>query len=188
MKAPPVIRHFLAAARLVIGPLCTMGVSRSLGCHSGFAPVAPWAPRKASAVILCFFVAACTNEGQTYVKKHPELTPEHRKIMATGKIPDGTAVAGLTREQIRIAMGVDPYTIDRDGNEDVWIFTHKKAVSTDLEAAKTPADSGVLDRTHGYGETNTDENAPRMDVDVKTSVYFSGNIATHARTVEEKSH
>jgi len=132
-------------------------------------------------------LAACTNEGEIYVKKHPELTPEHRKILASGKIPDGTAVAGLTREQVRMAMGTDPYTIDRDGNEDVWVFSHRKAVAKDPQFANTPADA-VLDKTHGYGETNNnDENAPRQDVDVKTSVYFDGNIATRARTVEEKT-
>ena len=179
MKAPLVIRHFLHRA---------LPLSFSLRNHRELLATARLVIRHSGFVILFFLLASCTNEGQIYAKKHPELSPEHRRIMASGKIPDGTAVAGLTREQIRIAMGVDPYTIDRDGQEDVWIFSHKKAVSTDLEAAKTPADSGVLDRTHGYGETNTEENAPRMDVDVKTSVYFSGNIATHARTVEEKSH
>jgi len=154
----PNCRELLAAARLVIR-------------HSGF-------------VIFLVLLAACTNEGQTYVKSHPELSPEHRRIMASGKIPDGAAVAGLTRDQIRIAMGTDPYTIDREGSEDVWVFSHKKAIAKNPEFNNTS--DQVLDKTHGYGESHTDENAPRVDVDVKTSVYFDGNIATRARTVEEK--
>jgi outer membrane protein assembly factor BamE (lipoprotein component of BamABCDE complex) len=131
-------------------------------------------------------LAACTNEGQTYVKSHPELNPVQRKMIITGKIPNGTAVAGLTRDQIRLAMGVDPYTIDRQGDEDVWVFTHKKAVASDPAFAETAA-SGALDKEHGYSETDTEQKTPRIDVDVKTSVYFQGNIATHAQTVEEKS-
>jgi len=157
----PKSRALLAGARLVIR-------------HSVF-------------VITLCLLSACTNEGQIYAKKHPELTLAQRRILATGKIPDGTAVAGLTREQIRIAMGTDPYTIDRTSEEDVWIFSHKKAISKDPEFANTPANA-VLDKTHGYGESNNnEENAPRVDVDVKTTVYFDGNIATHAHTVEEKA-
>jgi hypothetical protein len=155
----PKPRELFTAARLVIR-------------HSGF--------------VIAFLLMACTNEGQIYAKKHPELSPEHSRIMASGKIPDGTVVAGLTREQIRIAMGTDPYTIDRDGNEDVWVFSHKKAISTNIEDADARANSS-LDKAHGYTETDPDQKAPRIDVDVKTSVYFDGNIATHARTVQEKS-
>ena len=138
-----------------------------------------------SLFVISLLLAACTNEGQIYAKKHPELSPAHRSIMASGRIPDGTAVAGLTRDQIRIAMGTDPYTIDREGNEDVWVFSHKKAVSANLENADARADA-TLDKAHGYTETERDQTAPRVDVDVKTSVYFDGNIATRARTVEEK--
>jgi len=136
------------------------------------------------AIALCL-LAACTNEGQTYAKNHPELTPAQRRIMATGQIPDGTAVAGLTRDQIRIAMGSDPATFDRVGDEDAWVFSHKKAIAKNPEFANAPSDS-VLDRSHGYSETDTDQNAPRVDVDVKTTVFFNGNIATHAHTSEEK--
>jgi hypothetical protein len=189
MKASLAIRHCLRRAR---------GLSQSL--QSAFFPLRrgvllPKQRRllmgarlviRHSGFVIAFLLAACTNEGAIYVKKHPELNPEQRRIIASGKIPDGTAVAGLTRDQIRIAMGTDPYTIDRSGDEDIWVFSRKKAVAKDPEFAKTPADA-VLDKTHGYSETDTDENAPRVDMDVKTTVYFDGNIATHARTIEEKA-
>jgi len=142
-------------------------------CHTCFA-------------IALLLLAACTNEGQIYAKQHPELNPAQRKILATGKIPDGTAVAGLTRDQVRMAVGTDPYTFDRVGSEDVWIFSHKKAVAVDPTFANTPADS-TLDKAHGYTETESEQKTPRMDVDVKTTVFFDGNIATHARTTEEKA-
>jgi len=141
--------------------------------------------RHSSFVIVLLLFAACTNEGQTYAKKHPELNPAQRRIMASGQIPEGTAVAGLTRDQIRMAMGSDPATFDRVGDEDAWVFSHKKAVGKNPEFANTPADS-VLDRSHGYSETDTDQNAPRIDVDVKTTVFFNGNIATHAHNSEDK--
>jgi outer membrane protein assembly factor BamE (lipoprotein component of BamABCDE complex) len=140
----------------------------------------------AAAVAALCLLAACTNEGQIYAKKHPELNPVQRRILATGIIPDGAAVAGLTRDQIRMAMGTDPYTFDRVGDEDTWVFSHKKAVARDPVFANSPADS-VLDKAHGYTETETDQNTPRVDVDVKTTVYFEGNIATHAHTIEEKA-
>jgi hypothetical protein len=138
-----------------------------------------------SVLVISFLLAACTNEGQIYAKQHPELNPVQRRILASGIIPDGTAVAGLTRAQIHMAMGTDPSTFDRVGGEDVWIFTHKKAVARDPIFANSPADS-VLDKSHGYTETDTEQTTPRVDVDVKTTIYFQGDIATHARTVEEK--
>ena len=86
-----------------------------------------------------------------------------------------------------MAMGVDPYILDRDGEEDVWVFTHRKAVSSDPQFADTAA-SGQLDKAHGFTETDPEQKErPAWDVDVKTKVYFQGNIATHAQTVEEKA-
>jgi hypothetical protein len=139
--------------------------------------------RHSSAVIALSLLAGCADAGQTYAKSHPELSAVQRRILATGRIPNGTAVAGLTKEQVRIAVGSDPATFEKAGGEDVWIFSHKKAVAKDPTFANTPADA-VLDRSHGYSETDTEQNAPRVDVDVNTSVYFQGDIATRAETKE----
>jgi len=59
------------------------------------------------ALALAGLLSACGTLGQAYVKQHPELSAAHRQILLTGKIPDGDAVAGMTREQIQIVMGVD---------------------------------------------------------------------------------
>lgn len=134
-----------------------------------------------------FVLAGCGSEGEAYAKAHPEMSAAQRKIMNTGKIPDGTAVAGMTRDQIRKAMGRDPSTFDKAGSQDVWIFSHQKMITQGYQPVAGPSDS-ALDK---YGNIGGDE--PRKgnesavpDILVKTAVYFNGNIADHAQTTEEK--
>jgi len=128
-------------------------------------------------------LAGCASEGQNYAKAHPELTAVQRKMFNTGKIPDGTAVAGLTRAQVHLIMGGDPTTFDRVGDDDVWIFSHKKAIAASGMPTAGPSDSG-LDTHNAY--TERADNPPRVDIDVKCSVFFQGDIATHAQNHEDK--
>ena len=135
-----------------------------------------------SAALLCL-LSSCASEAQSYARAHPELTPVQRKMMNTGKIPDGTAVAGLTKTQVHLIMGGDPMTFDKADDLDLWVYSHKKAVATTPRLATGPSDS-TLDM-HGMSPSN-EANAPRTDVDVKTTIYFQGDVAVRAQTVEEK--
>lgn len=134
-----------------------------------------------------FALAACASPGGGYVTSHPELTPAQRRIFATGKIPAGEDVAGLTREQVRIAMGADPTTFDKFNGDDAWVYVRKKAV------ARNPHDPGddtgreansSMNSTRSF--TDSEGFGPRMDVDEKTTIYFHGDRATRAQITEEK--
>jgi len=141
-------------------------------------------PVFATTAIVCV-LAGCGGEAETYAKSHPELSAAQRKIMLTGKIPDGAAVAGMTRDQVRKAMGRDPSTFDKVGNQDVWIFSHHKMILHGYEPVAGPSDY-ALDK-HGTGDTNSSESQSALpDILVKTAVYFNGNLADHAQTTEEK--
>ena len=84
---------------------------------------------RAAFVLILGLLASCANQGQSYASQHPELSAAQRQILSTGTIPNGDAVAGMTRGQIRIAMKGDPTTFDRIEGEDVWIYVRQKAVA-----------------------------------------------------------
>lgn len=130
------------------------------------------------------WLTACANPGASYAAKHPELTPAQRQILARGKIPSGDAVAGMTREQVKIAMGGDPTTFDKVGDEDVWIYAHKKAVGQESFEELNQSGSARMESTHSF--TQAGHFAPRVDVEVKTSIFFQGDRATHAQSMEDK--
>jgi hypothetical protein len=129
-------------------------------------------------------VTGCASAGKTYAAKHPELTPEQRQIMTSGKIPGGTAVAGLTHEQVKIAMGGYPTTLDKISGEEAWIYVRKKLTATEL----TSADYGRTATTAGRADPfmASDNTGPQTDVNEKTTVFFQGDKATHAQVSEEK--
>jgi hypothetical protein len=83
-------------------------------------------PRKFTAplLIVTCFLAACANPARTYVGQHPGLSPEHRKIMLAGKVPDGNAVAGMTKEEVRLAMGADPDQFTKIDGQDAWVYLY----------------------------------------------------------------
>jgi outer membrane protein assembly factor BamE (lipoprotein component of BamABCDE complex) len=138
------------------------------------------------AAAMLLFLPGCATPGAGYAAKHPELTPGQRQILITGKIPPGEDVAGLTREQVKLAVGKDPATYDKVGDQDVWIYVQKKAVSRDKFADMRGNDGGTssMENTHSF--TESEDFAPRSDVDVKTRIFFRGNAATGAQVSEER--
>jgi len=128
-------------------------------------------------------LAACANPGKGYADRHPELTPVQRRIFTTARIPSGEDVAGLTREQVKIAMGGDPTTYDKADGSDVWIYARRKSVGRDLDAPLRQPNS-ALDSTRSFTDTAAFD--AHGDVMEKTSVFFQGDRATHARVIEEK--
>jgi hypothetical protein len=134
----------------------------------------------ASATLL----AGCANPGRSYAGRHPDLPAAHRQILLSGKIPGGTAVEGMTHEQVKIAMGGFPQTLDRVNNEEAWVYVRKKLVATELTTADYgPRDSGAGRRDPFMASDNT---GPQTDVNEKTTVFFQGDRATHAQITEER--
>ena len=136
--------------------------------------------RVAAIVVL----TGCANPGQSYANKHPELSAAHRQILTRGSIPGGDAVAGMSREQVKLAMGGDPATFDKINGEDAWVYVHKKMVgNSSFDGGERPGNSR-METDHSFSQT---ENlGPRLDVDVKTTVFFQGDRATHAQVGEER--
>jgi outer membrane protein assembly factor BamE (lipoprotein component of BamABCDE complex) len=112
-------------------------------------------------------LAGCANPGQIYANKHPELTPAQRSIMSRGVIPTGDEVAGLTRAQIKLAMGGDPTTFDKIDGEDVWIYTHKKMVGNAAFDDSQRQSGTSMEDNHSFSPTEA--LGPRSDVEMKTT-------------------
>jgi hypothetical protein len=128
-------------------------------------------------------LSGCETPTSAYVKQHPELSPEHRKIILSGKIKFGDPVAGMTREQVRLVMGKDPDQFDSSNGEDSWTWFRAKAA----HAPESDADTGGAAREGGGGRHNADK--PTDDsvlVETKphrTTVFFKGDVATRVEIV-----
>ena len=128
-------------------------------------------------------LAGCANPGAGYAQRHPELTPAQRRIFTTGRIPSGEDVAGLTRAQIRIAMGSDPAVFDQADGGDVWIYTRRIALAQSPDAPLREPNSQI-DSEHSFTDSAAFER--HEDLQERTSVFFQGDRATHARVTEER--
>ena len=128
-------------------------------------------------------LTGCANPGNSYAAQHPELPAAHRQILLRGKIPSGDAVAGMTRAQVKIAMGGDPTTFDKINGEDAWIYARKKGVGRESFDDLGRSGSATLENTHSFTQGN--DFSPRVDVELKTTVFFQGDRATHAQSMEE---
>lgn len=141
--------------------------------------IAAFSALLASALLL----GACANPGSSYASKHPELPAAHRQILLRGKIPSGDAVAGMTRAQVKLAMGSDPTTFDKINGEDAWIYVRKKAVGRESFEDLSRSGSSSMENTHSFTEST--DFSPRVDIDLKTTIYFQGDRATHAESTGE---
>ena len=123
--------------------------------------------------------AACSNPGLDYANKHSELTPVQRQIITSGKIPAGDAVAGLTHDQVKVAMRGFPNTFDKVNGEEAWIYVRKKALPVGEEQVPSPS----------ARRDSPDASFPAAgvyDMNERTTVYFQGDRATHAEVTQEK--
>jgi hypothetical protein len=132
----------------------------------------------AALVIVCV-LSGCETPTKAYVKQHPELSPEHRKIILSGRIKFGDPVAGMTREQVRLVMGTDPDQFDSANGEDAWIWFRSKVVQLKQESDE---DNGGSARDGGGGRHHAKEDTggsvPPSSHPAKTTVFFKGNIAS----------
>lgn len=128
----------------------------------------------AAALIL----AACANPGAGYASKHPELSAAHRQILARGEISSGDAVAGMTREQVKLALG-EPTSYDKIDGEDVWVYARKTSAGREDFDDLERSGSGTMDQTRSF--TQRADFSPHADVEKRTMVFFTGDRATHAQ-------
>ena len=128
-------------------------------------------------------ISGCGTPGINYAKQHPELPPAHLQILKTGKVPDGDAIAGMTREQVQIAMGVEPAQYTKVDGHDAWVYVRKTLSAQPLTTNSTPE----IDRQDGRNKgslMDSPNQSPQNQEQTKTTIVFDGNVATHAETVK----
>jgi hypothetical protein len=132
-------------------------------------------------------LAGCANARQTYVSKHPELSPDQRQLFVSGKIPVGNAVSGLTRDQVALVMGGDPTSYDKAEGEDVWVYRRDKPVEKSPDEA-VPSTQNSSNFAGSPGLQSPDDPSPRSVTDtvIVTKIFFKGDRATHAQKYEDK--
>lgn len=127
-------------------------------------------------------LASCAGPAGDYAKQHPQLPPAHRDFLRTGKVPAGDAVAGMTHEEVKLAMRGFPDAYDKIDGQEAWVYTRKKTVpTTERDANATMGSNG---RPEAFAQS--DNLGPGTDVMVKTTILFQGNVATQAETVEQR--
>ena len=140
--------------------------------------------------LLAAVLSGCATPGQTYAGQHPELSAEQRKIFQSGKIPNGTAVAGLTREQVRLVMGRDPTQFTKVNGEDAWVWVRERLSVVGPAEEQMGTEMGGVGRDSGgggasrYGTEASGNSAPREMKPARTTVYFQGGRATRAEVAD----
>lgn len=132
------------------------------------------------AILLTSFgilLSGCATERQIYVNNHPELSADAKKIILAGKIKFGDKVAGMTKEQVRAAMGSDPDQFDSVNGEEAWVWLKAK-----IGRADEPNPSATLAKDGGAGggeKRHFSEPGEDDTATTKVTIYFQGNVATH---------
>ena len=133
------------------------------------------------AVLACAF-SGCGTPAQAYAKQHPELPKQHLQILMSGKIPDGDAVAGMTRDQILLVMGPDVTQYTKVDGHDAWVYVRKKLISEPLTSTSSAGTGHQDSRNRSFSSdnaTHTPDNQPQS----KTTIIFNGDVAIKADTV-----
>lgn len=126
-------------------------------------------------------LTGCTSPGQAYAKRHSELSAAQVQIMNTGKVPDGTAVAGMTREAVQLALG-EPMQYTKVDGHDAWVYVQKRLSTYGINSANDATfDHRDLRSQHSLAEG--ENHAPQDQSMTKTTIYFDGDRATRADVV-----
>jgi outer membrane protein assembly factor BamE (lipoprotein component of BamABCDE complex) len=129
-----------------------------------------------------FTLAACTTPGQAYAKQHPELSPKQLEIFRKGRIPDGDAVAGLTQEQVKLAMGVEPAQYTKIDGQDAWVYVQKKLGPSGVTTMGDET-RDRRDQRSQHSLLEDEHHSPQDQAQVKTTVIFQGDRAVRADVV-----
>jgi len=121
--------------------------------------------------------------GQAYAKKHPELPPQQLQFLRTGKVPEGDGIAGMTREQVQIAMGMEPTQYTKVDGHDAWVYVRKSLGTTAL----TTDSASELDRRDNRTKGSllgSETPSPQNSDQTKITIVFDGDVAIHAETIK----
>ena len=121
-------------------------------------------------------LAGCASPGQSYAAKHPELTPAQRKVMSAWKLSNGDAVAGLTKEQVRLVMGRDPDQFTSFSGEEGWVWIRRKASGFANAAPSLSPEAGSSRNRESAPVASEAETV--ATVQERTTVYFQNGRAT----------
>jgi outer membrane protein assembly factor BamE (lipoprotein component of BamABCDE complex) len=119
------------------------------------------------------FLSGCSTPGSAYAGAHPELSQAHRKILVSGKIPGGLAVEGMSKEQVRLAVG-NPARVEKIGGREGWVYVREMGFESDAGGHNSPM------MPPGGGDPG-----PRRVRIEKTTVVFDGDRAIQAQIGEE---
>lgn len=133
-------------------------------------------------IIAALALCGCATPGQTYARQHPELPAKQLQIFNTGRIPDGDAVAGMTQEQVKLAMGVEPAQYTKVDGQDAWVYVQKKLGTTGVSSTSNATFDHHDNRNHRT-IAEEESHAPADQAQIKTTVYFQGDRATRADVV-----
>ena len=129
-----------------------------------------------------FCLPGCSTSGATYAKAHPELSPIHRQILMTGRIPGGVAAEGMTMEQVRAAVG-NPRQREQLSGGEVWSYVHER-----FPDISPRDDAGAVFGSGPNSQRNFTETAnlgPRPSVVEKARVFFRGERVTQVQLARE---
>lgn len=136
------------------------------------------------ACLVATLLAGCASPRQEYINRHPQLTAEHRRIMAAGKLIDRDPVAGMTREEIQLTMGVEPTQATSINGEEVWVWVKRKPEPLSMMDGSDRASSGTGSGSFSNIPRESDQ-PPQKKVNLRTTVFFEGNLATRVDVTEE---
>jgi hypothetical protein len=125
-------------------------------------------------------LSGCATPGQTYASHHPELPAAQLQILRTGKVPDGDAIAGMTQEQIKLAMSIEPTQYIKVDGHDAWVYVQKRLTSNGFSSG--PSELDRRDKRNKDGGTPEDHSLQGQP-DFKTTIFFNGDVATRAEVV-----
>lgn len=126
--------------------------------------------------------AGCSTPGAMYVKAHPELSPVHRQIITTGRIPGGTTAAGMTMEQVTAAVG-NPRQREQLNGGEVWLYVHERFLDISPRDSAGAAFSSGPNSQRNF--TETANLGPRPSVVEKARVFFRGDRVTQVQLTRE---
>jgi outer membrane protein assembly factor BamE (lipoprotein component of BamABCDE complex) len=156
-------------------------------CHSIFrAERGCCAPMKAArllAILAVSCLSGCSTPGSQYARAHPELSPEHREILVTGKVPGGLAVDGMTKEQLRIAVG-NPTKVESFNGQDAWVYVQQRFL--EVSPRDDPGSQFGSGANSQRNFTETANLGPRPSVTEVTTIFFHGDRATHTQISHER--
>lgn len=99
-----------------------------------------------------------------------------------GKIPGGLAVEGMTKDQVRLAVG-NPATVEKLDGQDAWIYFGNGLSETSAFNTYSSPSTSASDRDRNFTES---ENFLASRKVTKTTVFFHGDRAVRTQISEER--